>query len=360
MKITLVAISAILMLNITACSQKQTDDNNDVIVLDFSKSIQDTAFVNEIDKEFIVLSGEPSNRKLQSLNKMIINKNNLIAFDEKNVNVYELPSGKYLRSVSFFGRGPREYSYLVDVSVNNDNIYILDGATNKILQFTMDGTYVNFREIAHRPIESMMVKDSGFVLHKPFINAPDENIKSSEYAFCVTDNDLNVVDSIEMYDEFYTEMGRVPTIIEGEDKAFANNIFSNQFHVFYKNKDKRSKTYTVDFAGNGINKDNIRDFNKFFSPDNKGLYLFTSPVIVGDWMVGNIQENGKNRKTFFYNMATKELYEDSACFKGSVIFFGGGYFYAELLPSSIGANGTTKHLSDAYDNGDFIISRFKL
>jgi hypothetical protein len=94
--------------------------------------------------EIIPLPDEPLLGKVQ---KILFSKDRWYLLDQsaQNIKIYE-KSGRYLSSFGTKGGGPGEYSYLSDISIKGDTIFLVDGQSFRYFFFSLAGQYLGERQ----------------------------------------------------------------------------------------------------------------------------------------------------------------------------------------------------------------------
>ena len=161
--------------------------------------------------------------------------------------IFDKNSGKYLASVSKKGHGPNEYINPVALSVNAENLYVLDMPTSRIIKFDKE---LNAVECVHFdfPASDFIALDGGFLLYNL---APT----SEKGKFVHINGKGECVNSF----IFPEKREHFNNVLGGGGKTFLKNgesdVFVFEFYcdVVYKwDNDSLQAVYRMDFGKLGI------------------------------------------------------------------------------------------------------------
>lgn len=124
----------------------------------------------EMEKYIVLETSEKS--FMQSIRKIYIanNKIFILTWGETQVLVFDI-NGKFLNKIGTYGRGPDEYSYVVDFSVTSggDTICLYDKGFKKTFYYNSQGTLLITREL-EADLETFMVLAGGNIIGYSFLN----------------------------------------------------------------------------------------------------------------------------------------------------------------------------------------------
>lgn len=136
---------AIILLVMTGCGQRQTD-NNDIITVDVTKSYSSKKKLilqDFMDVEYIALetNDEFINQGfVQAIGKDVILVTNYI--DDGDIFVYDR-TGKAIRKINRKGQGGEEYTFCRSITLDDDNneMFINDHSAKKIQVYDLEGHF---------------------------------------------------------------------------------------------------------------------------------------------------------------------------------------------------------------------------
>ena len=100
---------------------------------------------------------------------------------EKSVFAFDR-QGQFLRSYKHQGQGPEEYTSLTDFFVKNDTLFLLDGRQGRLLQYTLEDTFIAVDAIERT--DAIYLWDKGrYASHRGFGFAVRNNEQFHSYAF---------------------------------------------------------------------------------------------------------------------------------------------------------------------------------
>ena len=209
-------------------------------------------------------------------------------------------SGTFLRDACQIGAGPQEISHLIDFDVDEDYLYILDGAKIAIHFFDHTGKYIKNEKLPYRAHKIHCLPDNCFYFElAPFGIQNNENSNLAVY----TDSDFKPIDFLLKY-------------VDGADcgVSFGNQrnsayLFSSYGNGIYEKVDgKFVMKYYVDFNGKYFNTNKKDDGfkqaieqNVYFTssaPLHNNTYLLQS-YTAGLKRDGTLLVNLKENKAMF-------------------------------------------------------------
>jgi hypothetical protein len=163
--------------------------------------------------------------------------------------------GNYIRDAYVRGGGPEEIGHFIDFDVDENYLYILDGAKIALLTFTHDGTFIKKENLPFRAEMFKRLPDNQYLFHLSRFSKSNENNFDK---IVLTDDTFNIVQSLLHY-------------IEGTRPGAVYPFFENTANT----------TYFCDGMGNGIfEKRDTTLFMKYYL-DFDGKYFNTDIDVEG-------------------------------------------------------------------------------
>jgi hypothetical protein len=137
-------------------------------------------------------------------------KEKMIILTREQVCVFD-KNGKFLLNISAKGEAPHEYLNLGNFFVKNDNIYLLDHITKKIVCFDEHGNFISSTKIntdTHFPISEIYPLENGYFIGKNMYQGsrhvvPALSLLDEHYKFIKTIEGKNILFGITMNDVFF-------------------------------------------------------------------------------------------------------------------------------------------------------------
>jgi hypothetical protein len=138
-------------------SNKQADTGFEIIKIDnihATNEILLSDFVKEI--KFTPLETSP-NSFIIEISELIESEGHLFILDRSNNCVLKFSKdGKFIGKIGEKGKGPGEYTQLIDIDVYDDKVYLLDFSTQKVLVY--DSEELSYITDFHCPDGSIEMK----------------------------------------------------------------------------------------------------------------------------------------------------------------------------------------------------------
>lgn len=124
----------------------------------------------ELEKHVVLETSSAS--VMQDIRKIIIanEKIFILTWGEPQVLIFDT-DGKFLSQINKYGRGPGEYTYVVDmsVSIEGDTICLYDKSLKKIMKYNQSGDFLSSVDI-NLDLESFAILQSGNIIGYSFLN----------------------------------------------------------------------------------------------------------------------------------------------------------------------------------------------
>lgn len=271
----------LLLLMVYACSEKGSQPNVSPQVID----CKGATFLHPSE-----LFGSITYSVLEDGDEALFSRADKAAFEAGNLYVADFKSGKVLSfskdgtfrfSVDRRGRGPQEYVSLTSFSVNNGNIFILDGDRRTVLCYNAtDGAYIDKWEIDFEAWD-LEALDNGNIL---FAFAPLSLVKDRKkegcYRFILTDPKMNPITRLLPFDPLsFDILSYKHYLSTSGDKIIAAAFDMDGCHIFSRKDGSLENTYKLDLD-NSIPADKRNDFNVLLS--NPISYVAFAPLMGGN------------------------------------------------------------------------------
>jgi hypothetical protein len=365
--VAIIYISFLLLLRCGSEIKKDNQENtetikvyeNSVAELQTSKLLGDIEYIPLKTKEECLIGKV---EKMQYLNNKVYI---LDAKSTKKLFVFDL-TGKCKFSIDNYGRGPGEYSTIMDFSVDKTtgHIYILDFPL-KISEYDTLGSHVKDYPLPKTNIDivKFMYADNGFYLCS---NRLDRNVKS--YNIIKTDKNMNIKERFLKYDVPSDYIYHFKQLIYPQNNSF-NFVDVFEGKIYTKKKDKMKLKYVFDFDGRYMPIEKMSN-NSVYMEEFQNYALMQDVLVEGDSTIYYLILNKTKYKHGLYNKITKQnvliekIVTDKDIFRMPECFYK-GYFYSYVNPITIinnsdHFNGMDKRLSlDFTDNPVLIKYKFK-
>ena len=245
-------------------SENKEDDTSieQYLTINFSKLLNSDSLIKlsdiAVDIEMIKLE-TADDIFIDRLRDIEITDDYLFISDFKNLYQFSR-SGEFIRKIGNRGRGPREYTYIVSLNINEDTkeIYIYCDISKKLLVYNFEGRFSHFFKLpAMADIE--YVKDSLFLAYSKVIEGTEEHI------FYLTNPDSDTIPLVknnfkwEHKAKFYIGVfGKLTPFYEFNRYIFFKDVYNDTVYRM----DRDSLIYEPAY---------IIDLGKYDMPDEKRL-----------------------------------------------------------------------------------------
>ena len=186
---TLLTILAFSIL--CSCSNKINENAITTLPEKSAQNILLSSIVEHI--RFIPLASEPPEAIVNDRFgvKVMISENYIcvVQTDPGNmVHIFSYPDGKFIHRHNRIGRGPGEYTYISDVDVYKDTLYIL--SFNTILAYTLDGKFIAEYNIGMRAIRFRVIDQNSFLLISHILSSEVANTEKQRLYIVNTQGEI--------------------------------------------------------------------------------------------------------------------------------------------------------------------------
>lgn len=233
------------------------------------------AHIMKVNKEYIAIVDQVSQE--------------ILLFTEK---------GQFVRKINKTGQGPEEYIRVDDFCFHpeKDHLFILDGIQNKILEYTVDGTFVAAKKLT-LPISP---KRLAYFSNHPFV--VDKGIpfdqEEFEYSMFTLSEDLVIKKKLSPYEKAsHFVLSPRQTIQQVGSQLFYLPVYSQT--IFELSDNELIGLYSYSFGENDMNKDFLLDYslNNPFDLLNKlesSAYIyFLNISIIEECILSDFMYKGK-------------------------------------------------------------------
>lgn len=201
MKIKHLVIS-FLMLTMIGCKNEKRDESctGQVMNLSISEMTERVGCANLTDSiSFIRLSDSNQDALFKGINKCTIHEGRIYILDYFGTSTLTVfnTAGDFLFKVGSQGNGVGEYHRITDFDVWNDNIYVLDSQSRKILVYNKDGQFTKEHSYNGKleGVNSLVVTvDGEFLLGMDVEQNPSAQV-------VLADSDFNINQTLLTFDE---------------------------------------------------------------------------------------------------------------------------------------------------------------
>ncbi len=196
--------------------------DNDIIEVDFERISDNEITLSAIadDITYIELDSDYP----MSIFYMVEIFNDTIYVDEKDNGMFALDmTGKMIRRYGSRGRGPGEYIYGLRFTIDRENriLYLLD--RNKILKYSLDGTFLGIISLEKYPGSFSEIKFQG-----SSIIVFDFNAGWAAYDWIVIDAEGNLIKGkYNSVPSFKSKWGFIHNIYEFESSTYYHNVYND-------------------------------------------------------------------------------------------------------------------------------------
>jgi hypothetical protein len=248
--ITIIFI-AIVLIQVCACNSEKKSDLTGFkqIYVDIDK----TERINVADyfkySSFIVLETTNDNL-IAHIDKVQILDSKIYVMDCKQHSIYIFDNkGKYLRKIYRRGGGPEEYIYITDFNVDatTGNIWVYDGQSGRMLNYTSEGQFLNKQEIP-LGLSFISLKNNRWMFYTEYGG------NKGFYKLNVCDKNFAVTDVFLPFPKYMS--GRIymagktrSMFSEYNDTLHISPLLSNKIYVYNRATNDIKGKYEIVFAG---------------------------------------------------------------------------------------------------------------
>jgi hypothetical protein len=211
--------------------------------------------------------------------------------------------GRFIRDAYKRGGGPEEIGHFIDFDVDENNLYIFDGAKVSLFTFTHDGVFVKREKLPFRVDAFKRIPDNKYLfLLSRFssINDKDEDISDK---IVLTDDKFNAVQSV----LHNIEDSRPPLCVYPffENSAKPKYFCDNMGYGLFEQKDSvLFMKYYLDFGGKYFNEDLSR---YKFTEDEEKYFAMRSPLRNEDYILQAFYSGLKRERTLLIRLKDNKM-----------------------------------------------------
>lgn len=337
------------------------------IKIDFSStSFDNYKHQTVVDTTLMIpLSEDVSNDLIiGQLDKIVVSDSLIYIADSymKRLLVYDM-QGNIVGKVGTTGGGPGEYASLSDFCVgSNGEIYLYDSAGNKMLVYDSNLQFVKDYPISFKA-EQFQFIDGNFLFGLAPYNIDDRTagkmVVLTDHSFNPLLSTLEYDDNIDHNYEFFS-----PMTLSKEGDVVYNRVIDNNVYLF--NREGSIKTvFHFDFGELNLDNKDLKDINALLKSNKNYCYVASSPVIIGDLLMGVLNKTGE-LFTFIYDFNSKKTSLNAlkdfsvgninlpitTCAHGSQLV---SYFNKDIYPAFDNSNKLSSDLKAKIEQGAFIL-----
>lgn len=218
---------------------------------------------------------------LKRIDKMIVRDNKIFLGDLKTHKIATYDTdGKLLYVISKVGSGPDEYKSIQSFTTDNENVYIIDTWTQRMISYDVNtGEYRGDRKLPVVAHDVERIKD-GFILAYHPQSGSEASPSDPEGRLTFVDFNLNITKSVYPIDyEMSDPILQTNLFTANDDNIVYGSFLFDGFTVIDRNMPDRMKTVRLNFK-NGFEDQGERDSRAL----NKCEYLTETPYLVGDYV----------------------------------------------------------------------------
>ena len=207
-------------------------------------------------------------------------------------------AGKFIRSINRRGNGPQEYINAISIAVANDKLYVADNMGKRILQYDLDGKYLNTVSLDHNVYQLIVDRSGNMIMTGSYTN---------NYMLYIYDQSGTNIANYFPRDEKLGNMMLTQTSMNSL-KFYKNGIYvTNYFDpTIYYIRDNEVKPLAVfDFGINNIPQDLFigdprQKMEKFTANREKSVMSIDNLTITDDWIIF-VPEKFRDFYVVYYN-----------------------------------------------------------
>lgn len=258
--------------------------------------------------------------KLETTTESLIAKIEKIAFYNNNIYILDFvqsclfvfdEEGDFLYKIDKKGDGPKNYIYLTDFHIDQNNklLYLYDGIKGEILKYSINGDLFLEKKNITKSYCVYHLEDGKWVTYMGNLNT---NRPNDHYNVYLLDNDFNFIQSAIPYNTNLhgrrASYGRNSSLSYYDDQLYITPHLSNQIYKYKcgENHESVDLAYEINFKGNGQMK---IDENSNQEQVEEYLSKVRSDEVA--WGISNFYKMGE---CVFFNFLHKEKKGILSCF----------------------------------------------
>ena len=225
--------------------------------------------------EYVVLQTE-GQQIIGGIDKIIVEDNLIYVGDYKaqKISVFNR-EGYQLRVLAKQGRGPGEYLGIQSFSVNNNSLYVMDVAMDKILEYdSFSLEYVRSFPLPVPAWDFTTLTNGGFMLAYAPMEGNGVRDNDCMYRIIVTDSEMKMVKKYFAYKEGEADVMSIRYYLSSDDDSIVyGSIRDGGFCLFSRTDGNIKSKYTIDYGDNLPLERNVE-----ITEISKGRYSFQTRV----------------------------------------------------------------------------------
>ncbi|APY12030.1 hypothetical protein BWZ22_12680 [Seonamhaeicola sp. S2-3] len=274
-------LNIILLLLFNACSKSEKLENSTTIQVNVEDNYGEGSFEEYFSSSSIVPLETNEVSILSGIDRISMQDDKIFILDRKLRGVFIFDNtGKFLNKIQKIGKGPGEYSFLQDFTIDYEKkqLILYSKAPNKLTTFNFEGQFIEEEKMTDYYFNIGYHDNKLLFLYKNL----EKNKLFQEYDLTTlkTKNEINM----DKYDHFFYSLGwRTPNITKSKNinlsLGYSKIIYEYHNNIF-------SPKYIVDFGEHNTPKNIINQIDDDF----KGLYQYTTKNKLG-FGISNFREN---------------------------------------------------------------------
>jgi hypothetical protein len=305
-----------------SCSENTRVTNSEAIT--FQWKVDNEQLIQDIIDTilFVPFEAHPEGMFKQA-DKVIIRGNKIFIYDmvgRNQVLVFDR-DGKFLYKVGSRGAGPSEYVAMRNFTVDENYIYIIDNAIQKMLIYGIsDGTYLTSKKLSFTAHDMEIAENGDFVFAQQRIQGETQP-KKHAYHIIVTDIDLNIKTGIFPFQDDDCEIWSQCCYLKTTDKhivfhtmvadsvvLFDRYIPTNDYSVYY-----------MDFGNKKVPRKMQNNYDYLIK---ECRFLTTTPEITSRYIVGKYWHDDEIcSDPYIYDVEKRTVYMNTYDEKRDKFFF---------------------------------------
>lgn len=356
----------ILLINFIICGCNTKDYNKESHIINMTGKIQNTIELNTLFSDFEYISLETNENSIfGKINKLIIHKDKYYILDNSSTKqIFQFSNnGEFIKTYGNIGKGPGEYTQIVDFTIDetNDNIIILTHPSI-IYCYDKEGKFLYKKDLDCGSLFSIVNYKDGYLIS----NNNNSNIKGKN-AYLIFDFDNKFKLRGKSYNVLPHYLNLLPIIsnpfLKSQNTISYFDFFTST--LYYNLKNEKNKSFHFDFKGKKIPEEIFKNSMDFFM--NQNDFGFISDVIFIDNILLSwfILSGKSNLSLYDIDTNQHQLFN----YKGwmpDLLFHKDGFIYSQIDPINIIENDflikEAKQLTkyQITENSNSVIIKFKL
>jgi hypothetical protein len=206
--------------------------------------------------------------------------------------------GKFIRDAYKKGGGPEEIAHLIDFDVDENNLYILDGAKIALFTFTHDGVFVKKERLPFRAESFKRLSDSKYLFKLSRFSSISGNDEDVSNKIALTDDKFNVIQySLHNFIDNQPPLSVYPFF----ENSFKPKYFCDGmgYGLFEQKDTVLFMQYYLDFGDKYFNE----DISKYeFTEYEEKYYAMHAPLHSEDYIMQPFYAGLRRNRTLFIRL----------------------------------------------------------